>query len=147
MLKPVIIEHNIEIFAPAEVVYARYRDVERWSDWDPDTASSTLDGKFEAGTRGRLIPSKGLGVPMELTEVIEGRSFTVVSKIPMFRMQFNHEIEPNTDSVMVTHRVKLEGLFLIFIGNRLASQIDQGLPVSLANLKALAEQDVEAITV
>jgi len=82
---------------------------------------------------------------MELTEVIEGRSFTVVSKVPMFRMQFNHEIEPNTNNVKVTHRVKLEGLLLIFIGNRLACQIDKGLPESLTNLKALAERDVEII--
>jgi len=147
MLKPVIIEHKIAIAAPADLVYARYKDVERWSDWDPDTAFSTLDGKFEVGARGRLIPSKGFGVPMELIEVIEGRSFTIVSKIPMFRMQFNHVIEPNTDSVMVTHSVKLEGLLLIFIGNRLAFQIDQGLPVTLANLKALAERDVETTTV
>jgi len=148
MLKPIILEHNITIAAPAEIVFARYKDVERWSDWDPATASSTLDGKFEVGTRGRLVPNKGLGVPMELTEVIEGSSFTIVSKIPMFLMQFNHEIEPNTNGVKVTHRVKLQGLLLMLIGNRLASQIDKGLPITLTNLKVLAERrDVETISV
>ena len=147
MLKPVIIEHNIKIAAPAELVFTRYKDVERWPDWDPDTKSSTLNGKFEIGARGRLIPSKGFGVPMELTEVIEGHSFTVVSKIPMFRMQFDHEIETNTDGVMVTHRVKFEGLWQILIGKKLAIQINQGLPVTLSNLKALVERDAETVAV
>jgi len=146
MLKPVIIEHDIKIVAPAELVFARYKDVERWSDWDPDTKTSTLNGKFEVGARGRLVPNKGFGVPMELTEVIEGRSFTVVSKIPMFRMQFDHEIVPDTDGVIVTHRVKFEGLWQILIGKKLAIQINEGLPVTLSNLKTLVERDTETTT-
>ena len=144
MLKPVLIEHNIEIAAPAEAVFTLYKDVERWSDWDSDIANSQMDGEFEIGTRGFLVPSKGYGVQMELTEVTEGRSFTVVSKIPMLRMKFDHEIEPSEDYVVVTHRVKFEGLLSMFLGKRLASQIDQGMPVTLANLKTMVEIDVGA---
>ena len=83
---------------------------------------------------------------MELVQLTEGRSFTVVSKIPLFRMQFDHEIEPRGGSVQVTHRVILSGPLLVLLGKRLRAQINEGLPGTLASLKALVEKDAVSST-
>lgn len=76
---------------------------------------------------------------MRVTEVTRDRSFTVESKIPLFRMVFEHELNPTAGGTEVVHRVTLSGPLLLILGRMLARQIDAGLPVTLRNLKQLAE--------
>ncbi|KNZ30706.1 MAG: polyketide cyclase [Methylibium sp. NZG] len=133
------VEHRILVQAPAAVLFSIYRDVEHWHTWDPDTKHATLGGSFTVGSRGRLTPTKGRPVPMVLTQVEPDRSFTVESKIPLFRMVFEHELSPRDGGVEVAHRVTFSGLLSVLLGPMLVKQLNTGLPVTLARLKALAE--------
>ena len=133
------VEHRITVAATPEVIFSIYEDVRNWSAWDPDTKQSSLDGPFEVGSRGRLTPTKGNTVPMLLTRVEPARCFTVESKIPLFRMVFEHELVPKKDSTEVVHRVIFSGLLSFVLGPMLTKQLNTGLPVTLSNLKALAE--------
>lgn len=133
------IEHRITVAAPAARIFSIYREVERWPEWDPDTKSATLDGPFEAGSHGRLTPTQGRAVPMRLTEVRPDVCFTVESRIPLFRMVFEHELSPRAQGTEVVHRVTFSGLLSLVLGPMLRRQLDAGLPVTLGRLKALAE--------
>lgn len=133
------IEHRINVVAPPEVLFRIYEDVQNWHTWDPDTKSATLEGPFQVGSRGRLTPTKGNSVPMVLTQVVPGQCFTVESKIPLFRMLFEHELRPAAAATEVVHRVIFSGLLSLVLGPMLSKQLNSGLPVTLGKLKALAE--------
>lgn len=134
-----MIEHRISVAALPERIFSIYEDVPNWHTWDPDTKSASLDGPFRVGSRGKLTPSKGTTVPMVLTAVVLNRSFTVESRIPLFRMVFEHELLPRGSTTEVVHRVTFSGLLSVLLGRLLAKQLNIGLPRTLANLKQLAE--------
>jgi Polyketide cyclase / dehydrase and lipid transport len=133
------VEHRINVAAPAETIFRIYEDVQNWYTWDPDTKSATLEGPFEVGSRGRLTPTKGNAVPMLLTQVVPGSSFTVESRIPLFRMLFEHELLSTSGATEVVHRVTFSGLLSVVLGPMPSKQLNAGLPVALGKLKALAE--------
>lgn len=133
------VEHSIVTHAPAGRVFRIYENVAAWHTWDPDTKRASLDGPFAVGSRGSLTPTQGNTVPMLVTRVEPGSCFTVESRIPLFRMVFEHELVPHGDALRVTHRVTFSGLLSFVLGRMLAKRVDQGLPVTLANLKRLAE--------
>jgi hypothetical protein len=133
------IEHRIAIAASPESIFRIYEDVQNWPTWDPDTKQAFLDGPFQVGSRGRITPPKGMSVPMLLTQVVSGKCFTVESKIPLFRMLFEHELVPLPGATEVIHRVTFSGLLSIVLGPMLSKQLNSGLPITLRNLKALAE--------
>jgi uncharacterized protein YndB with AHSA1/START domain len=133
------VEHSIRVEAPPARVYRIYQDVAHWHTWDPDTRQASLDGPFAVGSKGRLTPTRGNTVPMLLTKVDPDSCFTVESRIPLFRMVFEHELVPQGPGVEVTHRVTFHGPLKFVLGRMLTRQLDQGLPVTLARLKRLAE--------
>ena len=133
------VEHRVTINASAESIFSIYQDVRNWHTWDPDTKQASLEGPFTVGSKGRLTPTKGNTVPMVVTKVELGRCFTVESKIPLFRMVFEHELVPVPGATDVTHRVTFSGLLSLVLGPMLSKQLNSGLPVTLSRLKALAE--------
>lgn len=133
------IEHRTTVAAQPEVIFRIYEDVANWHTWDPDTKQATLDGPLRTGARGKLTPTKGHTVPMRVTHVVRDRSFTVESRIPLFRMLFEHELRPSQTGTNVVHRVTLSGLLSLVLRPMLSKQLNAGLPVTLGNLKQLAE--------
>ncbi|MBC3872582.1 SRPBCC family protein [Undibacterium flavidum] len=133
------VEHRITIATPPATIFQIYEDVENWHTWDPDTKQAFIDGPFRVGSRGRITPPKGMSVPMLFTQVEPGRCFTVESKIPLFRMLFEHELIAIAGATEVIHRVTFSGLLSIVLGPMLSKQLNAGLPITLRNLKALAE--------
>jgi hypothetical protein len=133
------VEHRITIAAHPESIFSIYEDVRNWHTWDPDTKEAELDGPFQVGSRGRLTPTRGHTIPMLLTQVERGRRFTVESKIPLFRMRFEHELHPAQGATEVVHRVTFSGLLSLILGPMLSKQLNSGLPVTLSRLKALAQ--------
>lgn len=139
------VQAQIEVAAPPDVVFGIYKDVDRWNSWDPDTKASSLDGPFQVGTRGRLVPTQGREVPMRLTEVTPNRSFTVQCDVPLFRMEFIHELRPSGTGTLVTQRMVTGGALDFVVGRMLAKQVRQGFPKTLAALKSLAESRASGV--
>lgn len=134
------VEHSIVVDTAPQRVFALWADVAGWPRWDPDTKAAQLNGPFQVGSRGTLTPTKGNTVPMVLTEVTPGRSFTAESRIPLFCMQFVHELHPvDAARTRVLHRVQFSGALTFLLGRLLGPRVDAGLPVTLARLKAMAE--------
>lgn len=134
------IEERIRIAVPPTVIDHIWSEVDRWHLWDPDTKQARLNGPFAVGTKGRITPSKGMGVPMVVTERTEGKSFTVEGYIPLFRMRFEHKVVPVAGGSEVVHRVQFTGALAFLFGPGVARQVSAGLPRTMQLLKIYAEQ-------
>lgn len=134
------IEYSLRVKAPAERIFEIYSDVEGWSTWDPDTRHACIYGPFAVGTTGSLTPAKGHTVPMLLTQVEPFRAFTVESRVPLMKLVFEHRLAQEGEHVNVTHRATFTGPLSLIVGRILVHRLRRGLPRTLANLKALAEQ-------
>ena len=134
-----VIEHSIRTSARPETVFAIYEKVEQWPSWDPDTQAAILADGLSLGSKGLLTPTKGKAVPMEVTAVMPNRSFMVSSAIPLFKMTFEHELTPTGKETTITHRVHFSGALAFLLGRVIGKQLNQGLPITLQRLKALAE--------
>ncbi len=134
------IEERIQIAVPPDVIDSIWSEVDRWHVWDPDTKKASIEGPFALGSKGRIVPSKGLGVPMVITERTPGRSFTVEGHIPLFRMHFEHRVHAIAGGSEVAHRVWFSGPLAFLFGPGVARQVSHGLPRTMRSLKAYAEQ-------
>ena len=136
---PMQVEHAILVNTAPEHVFALYADVGNWKRWDPDIKASSITGPFQTGARGSITPAKGRTVPMVLTSVVPNRSFTAEARIPLFCMVFDHELHVVDGATRVVHRVVFSGALAFLLGRIIGAQVNQGLPVTLAKLKAAAE--------
>ncbi len=133
------VESRVTVSAPPEKIFAIYADVGNWKTWDPDTKDSSIDGPFQTGSKGRITPPKGMAVPLDFISVVPNQSFTVESRIPLFRMLFEHELHPTAAGTEVVHRVTFSGALSFVLGPIVGNPLRSGLPVTLASLKRLAE--------
>ena len=76
---------------------------------------------------------------MLLTKVEPNACFTVESKIPFFRMVFEHRLAPANGGTKVIHKATFSGALAFIIGRMLVKQLNAGLPFTLQRLKQLAE--------
>ena len=134
------IEERIHIPVPPLLIDQIWSEVDRWHEWDPDTKQARLDGPFATGSKGRIVPSKGMGIPMVVTERSQGRSFTVEGYIPGFRLHFEHTVAPANGGADVMHRVWFTGPLAFLFGPGVARQVKAGLPRTMLSLKAYAER-------
>ncbi len=133
------IEECIYVAAPPTVIDNIWSEVDQWHLWDPDTKQAHLHGPFLVGTKGKLTPRKGMGVPIIITERTEGRSFTVEGYIPLFRMHFEHTVSPVDGGSEVAHRVWFTGALAFLFGPGVVKQLREGLPRTMRSLKTYAE--------
>ncbi len=130
---------EITINTDSERIFNIYKDVSNWNRWDPEVASSSIDGQFTAGTQGKLKPTKGLNVKIEIISVDENTSFIVQSRLPLCIMTLEHDIFTLERATRVIHRVKFNGLLSFFFGRVIGNQIKKGLSGTLKGLKKAAE--------
>lgn len=134
------IKETIHVAVPPVVIDQIWSEVDRWHLWDPDTKQARLNGPFAVGTHGRIVPSKGMGIPMLVTERSAGRSFTVEGYIPLFRIHFEHTVFAADGGSEVVHRVWFSGALAFLFGPSVARQVREGLPGTMRSLKAYAEK-------
>ena len=132
-------EERITINAAPELIYPFYEKVSDWSSWDPDVLSSTIDGEFTCGAKGKLKPAKGPEATIELTEVTKNKSFTTISKLPLCKISFEHNLIPTEGKTEVVHKVIFEGLLSPVFGKLIGAGIRKGLPNTLKGLKNIVE--------
>jgi hypothetical protein len=133
-----MIEEKITIAVPPRTIFKIWSDVERWKDWDPDTQEARLNGAFAVGCTGHLVPTKGKGVNIKITECTTDKSFTCVGGIPGFSMAFVHEVRPLSEGCEVLHRVTFSGPLSFIFAPLIGAQIRKGLPVTMTSLKKYA---------
>jgi ligand-binding SRPBCC domain-containing protein len=132
-------QEQVLISAPPEKVFSLYAKVTDWPSWDPDVKQSSIEGSFSSGAGGTLTPSKGPKAKILFIEVVQNKSFTVDSKLPLCVMRFEHELVREGDQTKAVHRITFQGLLSGLFGRIIGNQIRTGLPNTLKGLKRAAE--------
>jgi len=139
------VTHSIEINATAEQIFAIYKDVSSWTEWDPDLEAVSLQGEFVAGTQGWLKPVDAPKTKTLLATVSEPHAFTVVAKLPLCEMHFNHELEPiGTNAkplTRTTHSVEFTGLLAPLFSRIVGKKIRATIVAAMRGLKEFAERN------
>jgi uncharacterized protein YndB with AHSA1/START domain len=100
---------HIDASTPAvwEVLY----DVARWPEWTPtiDSVERLDDGPFGVGSRAKVRQPKLPQAQWEVTEVVDGRSFTWEAKGPGMKTIARHEVVPDDGGSTVTLSIEQTG--------------------------------------
>ncbi len=135
------VEHTERTTATSEAVWAIWEDVDGWPRWDGAVAGCRLDGPFAVGTRGTLSLQHGRDVPFLMTEVRRLDGFADVTRLPLARLRFVHELtDDGEDGLLVTHRVEITGPLGFVFARVIGPDIERDLPASVHELVRLAQQ-------
>ena len=132
-------EHSIDIAVDPSAVFAVYKDVSGWSDWDPETESASIDGTFSIGTTGKIKPKGSPESKIRISEVTENKSFTVECSLPLCKMQFIHEMTPSAEGTNLLNKIEFSGILGPLFGRLFGKEIDKSIPGSLKALKTRVE--------
>ena len=133
------IEYSITIASSPEHIFAVYKDVDSWAQWDPDIEAVGMDGEFTVGTTGWLKPVGAPRTATRLVSVNEPSSFTVESKLPLCTMRFEHELQVVDAGTLATHRVLFSGPLAGVFSRLVGGKIQQGIKGTMEGLKHYAE--------
>ncbi|MDC0434409.1 SRPBCC family protein [bacterium] len=133
------IEQSITIASSPENIFAIYKDVDSWAQWDPDIEAVGMDGDFVAGTTGWLKPVGAPKTATKLTSVSEPTAFTVEAKLPLCTMHFEHDLKVKGDKTQATHRVIFSGPMAPVFSRLIGGKIRKGIDGTMHGLKKFAE--------
>ena len=104
-------ETTRHIGAPAGPVWEVLFDVARWPEWTPtiDSVERLDDRPFQVGSRARVRQPKLPPALWEVTEVVDGRSFTWEARGPGMRTIARHEVVPDATGSEVTLSIEQTG--------------------------------------
>jgi hypothetical protein len=138
-------EHSAESAGNPASVWERYEDVEEWREWSKGIEKSSLDGDFEAGSKGT---AKAPNLPrgrFELVEVEPQRRFVSKAKWPGGTLILDHVIEPTDGGTRITHKATVRGPLDFLWSPLIGRIIKRELPASVERLAGLAvEKEEEA---
>jgi uncharacterized protein YndB with AHSA1/START domain len=106
-----LFETSRHIDAPTQRVWEALFDVARWPEWTPTIASVRRldDGPFQVGSRAEVRQPRLPRAVWEVTEVVDGRSFTWEATGPGMRTIARHEVVPDGDGSQVTLSIEQTG--------------------------------------
>lgn len=102
----------VDIPAPPDRVWAVMTDIEHWPEWTPTvTRIERLDpGPLTVGSCARIRQPKLPTAVWQVSELLEGRSFTWVSHSPGVRVTAEHGVEPTAGGTRVKLSVQFSGV-------------------------------------
>jgi len=99
------------IDAPPETVGEVLFDVVRWPEWTPtiDDVERLDEGPFRVGSRAKVRQPKLPRAEWQVTELVDGRSFTWEATGPGMRTIGRHEVVADGDGSRVTLSIEQTG--------------------------------------
>ena len=111
--------------ASCEKVWKAWAKANPWNNWEDNKTS------FEVGQKGRIASNKGKGVPYQILDIQEGKSFTILWKALFVKVFFEYLVEPEGAGSKIVYRVKVKGFFALPIRGLLYSKIQKSLTIAL----------------
>ena len=130
---------SILIKSSPEDIFNLYKDITSWLTWDPEISSIDIPNGLTIGAKGTLKPKKGPKASIEITEVTQGKTFTVSSKLPLCYMLFKHELIEDKEGTIVIHSVSFSGPFQFLFKHLIGRSVKKSLPITLYSLKKIIE--------
>ena len=127
-----------DITAPVAIVWTVMADVERWPEWTPSVtrAKQLPHGPLQVGSRVRIHQPRLPPAFWRVTELIQGASFTWVSRSPGVRVTARHTAEAIATWTRVTLSIDYEGLFGALLAWWVGELNDRYLELEANGLKA-----------
>jgi len=99
------------IDAPTQPVWEVLFDVAHWPEWTPtiDSVERLDDGPFHVGSRAKVRQPKLPRAEWQVTELVDGRSFTWEATGPGMRTIGRHEVVADGDGSRVTLSIEQTG--------------------------------------
>jgi uncharacterized protein YndB with AHSA1/START domain len=106
-----LFETTRHIDASPSRVWEVMSDVARWPEWTPtvDSVERLDDGPLQVGSRARIRQPRLPRVVWEVTEVVDGRTFTWEATGPGIRSIGRHEVVPDGTGSTVTLGIEQAG--------------------------------------
>jgi uncharacterized membrane protein len=138
-------EIEVEIAAPAEIVWEVMQDGERWPEWTASVTSVKRldDGPLRVGSRALIRQPKFPPARWTVTELLPGRSFTWKSGMPGLWVYGKHSVEPLGTGTRATLRLSYEGMLARLMGRMTSDITNRYLGMEAAGLKQRSEQNAQ----
>jgi Polyketide cyclase / dehydrase and lipid transport len=137
--------HTLTTTAPPERIWQLWTDVALWPRWDLGLKSASLEGTFQEGARGQLVPDKGLTSRFHIEAVTPGISYRMVIPLPLGSMRITRTLRQEGSQMHFTHEVQLTGLAKLYLRSE-GKRYRAMLPSVLTKIKELAEAPADSLT-
>ncbi len=133
--------HTLETTASPDSVWRLWTDVSTWAAWDGGLKSASMNGAFEVGAVGKIVPLKGSIVPFTVTAATPKISSTFVTNLPLAQLNIERSLIalPNNGGTRFTHNVSFTGPLRKVWGFILGRGFRLELPKTMAKLAKLVE--------
>lgn len=122
-------EYSLETSVPTDALWARWADITAWPSWNAGVAAIEIDGEFAAGTTFRMTLPDGSVLPMTLTELDPGQSFTDVLDGGDFEVRTVHSLEALPDGrTRIVYRTEITGPAADVVGPEMGPEITADFP-------------------
>ncbi len=98
-------EHSINGDIDLEKAWALYSNVSRWTEWDKELESVTIEEQFVKGSVGIMNMKNGQSLPFVLDSVVPMVEFSTVSNLGAIVVTFKHILTSKT----IKHTVNIVG--------------------------------------
>jgi Polyketide cyclase / dehydrase and lipid transport len=133
--------HSLETTASPDAVFALFKDVDTWPEWNAGLERMVLDGPFATGTNSTMFVAGQDPLVARLVWVKEGRGFEDETPIPDAGVvvRVRHCLEPLSDGgALITYAATLDGPAADTLGPTLGAAITADFPDVMAALAARA---------
>lgn len=133
---------SIHIRATVDIVWEYLTDVGSWPRWDTELVSAQLDGNFRRGASGKMVPKSGPNLSFELTKVVEGRSYVVVTPLYFGAIEMKRSVDSSKEGTVFTDDIRFTGPLGWLYGRVLGRGFRGVLPEVMQNFKRQTEARV-----
>ena len=129
--------HNesIHIDMHPEEVWDLIKDVSIWKIWDNRIIDVDFDGPLTKKARGRLLTYKAHLVKFIISDLVEGRAYTLKHKLSSGMLYMKRSIQAANSGSIITQEVWIKGLSPKTIKKYLGEEYGLAIRNSLENLK------------
>ncbi|MFL5494620.1 MAG: SRPBCC family protein [Gemmatimonadales bacterium] len=126
---------TVEIPALPDRVWAVLSDIERWPEWTPTVSrvQRLEQGPLVVGSRARIRQPHLPPAVWQVTQLVEGREFTWVTRSPGVRVTARHGLEPSGRGTRATLSLQYAGVL-----GALVARLTRGLSQRYLALEAKA---------
>jgi hypothetical protein len=122
-----------------EKVWDTLIDVSTWHLWDTEIIEAKLDGEFQVGAKGAMIPKRGPKLKFYISEMTPKKSYTINTLLPVGELVIARNLKNVGGKIEFTDDIQFTGPLKIIFGLMLGGQFRKVLPDVLHKFKVIAE--------